>query len=224
LLRARIGSESFKRRCRSPVWVQKTQWVSDPLGDLPVEDGRALALQALGPEYAHLAEHLAAATADCPLVAVVGGQLLAQRALPPELLETETEFRQTVLDRFRDEMLGRLGDDVDADIARETLVLISALGPVSVRSDMTIDRMAEDLGVQSHALRTLLSQLVEAGVLIERGRLRRIVPDVLADHILHRACIDKRGDPTARADAGHRCRAPAGRLTAAPGLPAARLR
>lgn len=85
-------------------------WVSDPLGDLPEGDVRSLAAQALGPDYEHLAEHLAAATADCPLVTVIGGQLLAQRMVPPELLERQADFRETVLDRFRDEMLGRLGD------------------------------------------------------------------------------------------------------------------
>jgi hypothetical protein len=176
-------------------------WFSEPLGDLAPEDVDSLAREALREDHAHLADHLAAATSDCPLVTVIGGQLLAQRALPPELLDNETDFRRTVLDRFRDEMLGRLGDEVDAGAASEALVLMSALGPVMVDNPTIAERMAEDLGVEPHALRALLSQLEQAGLLIARGRLRRIVPDVLADHILHRAVMDIQERPTGRADA-----------------------
>lgn len=176
-------------------------WISSPLDDLATEDVRALAAEALGPEHAHLAEHLADATADCPLVTVIGGQLLAQQAVAPELLERHAEFRMTVLDRFRDEMLGRLGDEVDERVSRELLVLISALGPLFVENTNLMERIAADLEIAEHQLRALLSQLEEAGILTARGRLRRIVPDVLADHILHRACIDQQGRPTGRADA-----------------------
>jgi hypothetical protein len=176
-------------------------WISEPLDDLPTQDVRALAAQALGPEYEHLAEHLATATADCPLVTVIGGQLLTQQAVAPELLERHAEFRMTVLDRFRDEVLGKLGDEVDAAVAREALVLISALGPMSVENAGAIERVAADLHIETHELRSLLSQLEQAGVLTARGRLRRIVPDVLADHILHRACVDQQGRPTGRAEA-----------------------
>ena len=175
-------------------------WISEPLDNLESEDVESLAREALG-DHAHLAGHLAAATSDCPLVTVIGGQLLAQRAVPPELLESETDFRRTVLDRFRDEMLGRLGDEVDATAASEALVLVSALGPVMIDNAAIAKRMAEDLGVEPHALRSLLSQLEQAGLLIARGRLRRIVPDVLADHILHRVCVDAQDRPTGRADA-----------------------
>ncbi len=175
-------------------------WISEPLDDLASGDLELLARQALGEDHAHLADHLAAATADCPLVTVIGGQLLAQRAIPPELLESETDFRRTVLDRFRDEMLGRLGDEVDAAVASEVLVLVSALGPLMVDDVTIVERMAEDLGLEPHALRSVVSQLEQAGVLIARGRLRRIVPDVLADHILHRACVDAQERPTGRAE------------------------
>ena len=176
-------------------------WISTPLGDLAAKDVRALAAQALGAEHEHLAEHLADATADCPLVTVIGGQLLAQQAVAPELLERHAEFRMTVLDRFRDEMLGKLGDEVDAQAARDALVLFSALGPLFIENTALIERLAADLQVEDHQLRSLLSQLEQAGVLTARGRLRRIVPDVLADHILHRACVDQQGRPTGRAQA-----------------------
>lgn len=176
-------------------------WVTEPLSDLEDHDVEDLARQALGDEHAHLASNLAAATADCPLVTVVGGQLLAQKAVPPELLERENDFRRVVLDRFHDEMLGQIGEHVDAGLARELLTLVSALGPVSIEADQVIGRIAEDLGLEPHAVRDLIAVLDEAGLLLARGRLRRVIPDVLADHILHRACIDNAGNPTGRSDA-----------------------
>jgi hypothetical protein len=194
-------AEELRSRLSLAGLAPEQVWISDPLDDLPTQDVCALAVQALGPAYEHLAEHLAAATADCPLVTVIGGQLLTQQAVAPELLERHDEFRMTVLDRFRDEMLGKLGDEVDAAVAREALVLISALGPLSIENAGAIERIAADLHIEEHELRSLLSQLEQAGVLTARGRLRRIVPDVLADHILHRACVDQRGRPTGRAEA-----------------------
>ena len=70
------------------------------VNELSRDEVTELGRQALGAEFEHLAEQLAAATWDCPLVTVVGGQLLAQKAIPPDLLERDEEFRDTVLDPF----------------------------------------------------------------------------------------------------------------------------
>jgi hypothetical protein len=176
-------------------------WFSEPMSDLAVGDVEALGRQALGPEHRHLVELLARATADCPLVTVIGGQLLAQRAVAPELLEREADFREEVLNRFRDEMLGRIGDDVDPAVLAALLVLIAALAPVSVDDEKTLAAIADELRIDVYDVSALFSRLEEVGLLLARGRLRRIVPDVLADHILHRACVDRQGRPTGRADA-----------------------
>ena len=173
----------------------------EPLDQLADADVEALAREALGAENVELAEALAAATRDCPLVTVVGGQLLAKRAVAPALLERHADFRETVLERFRDEMLGRLSDDIDQDAARRLLTLVAALAPLSTEDMQTLDAMAGELGRPTHEVRLLLSALEEAGLLLARGRLRRIVPDVLGNHILHRACVDRQGRPTGYSDA-----------------------
>ena len=89
-----------------------------------------LGRQALGAEFASLAEQLAAATWDCPLVTVVGGQLLAKKAIPPDLLERDEEFRGTVLARFRDVLVGKVGDRIDKVLCRSMLDLIGAIQPI----------------------------------------------------------------------------------------------
>ena len=159
-----------------------------------------LGRQALGPEFAGHAEQLAAATWDCPLVTVVGGQLLARKAITPELLERDEEFRDTVLIRFRDILVGELGDRIDPELCRCLLDLISAVQPVRLDDNRRLDCEAEFLRIDRPTLLRSLGILEEAGVLLRRGNTLRIVPDVLADHILHQASITPQGGPTGYAD------------------------
>ena len=113
--------------------------------ELSREEVKELGRQALGPEFADLAEQLAAATWDCPLVTVVGGQLLAKRAIAPELLERDEEFRDTVLVRFRDILVGKVGDRIDPTLCRSLLDLIAAVQPIRLDNEQTLDVEAEFL-------------------------------------------------------------------------------
>ena len=168
--------------------------------ELSREEVKELGCQALGPEFASLAEQLAAATWDCPLVTVVGGQLLAKRAIAPELLERDEEFRDTVLVRFRDILVGKVGDRIDPTLCRSLLDLIAAVQPIRLDNEQTLDVEAEFLSIDRPTLLLSLDVLEEAGVLLRRGNTLRIVPDVLADHILHTANVTSQGQPTGYAD------------------------
>ena len=159
-----------------------------------------LGRQALGTEFEHLAEQLSEATWDCPLVTVVGGQLLAQRAIPPDLLERDEEFRATVLARFRDVLIGEVGDRVDPNLCTSLLNLISGIQPIRLDNEKALDFEADFLGIDSPRLLLSLGALEEAGVLLRRGNTLRIVPDVLADHILHQVSITPQGQKTGYAD------------------------
>ena len=168
--------------------------------ELSREEVIELGRQALGPEFAGLAEQLAAATWDCPLVTVVGGQLLAKRAIEPELLERDEEFRDTVLVRFQEILVGEVGDRIDTKLCRSLLKLIAAVQPVRLDNEITLDCEAEFLGTDRPSLLLYLDILEEAGVLLRRGNTLRIVPDVLADHIIHQANVTSQGQPTGYAD------------------------
>ena len=168
--------------------------------ELSREEVIELGRQALGPEFAGLAEQLAAATWDCPLVTVVGGQLLAKRAIAPELLERDEEFRDTVLVRFRDILVGKVGDRIDPTLCRSLLDLIAAVQPIRLDNEQTLDVEAEFLSIDRPTLLLSLDVLEEAGVLLRRGNTLRIVPDVLADHILHTENVTSQGQPTGYAD------------------------
>ena len=168
--------------------------------ELSREEVAELGRQALGSEFAGLAKQLAAATADCPLVTVVGGQLLAKKAISPDLLERDQDFRDTVLPRFQDILVGEVSDHIDRTLCKSLLDLIAAVQPIRLDNDSALDLKAEFLGIDRPTLLTSLGVLEEAGVLLRRGNTLRIVPDVLADHVLHYASVTPQGQPTGYAD------------------------
>ncbi len=159
-----------------------------------------LAREALGSEFAGLADQLTGATWDCPLVTVVGGQLLAKKAIAPDLLERDEEFRHTVLARFRDILVGEVGDRIDTTLCKTLLDLIAAVQPIRLDNEQSLECEAEFLGIDRPKLIGSLGALEEAGVLLRRGNTLRIVPDVLADHILHQANVTPQGQATGYAD------------------------
>ncbi len=168
--------------------------------ELSREDTIELGRQALGPEFAGLAVQLAAATWDCPLVTVVGGKLLARKAIVPELLERDEEFRDTVLAFFQDILVGDIGDRIDTKLCKSLLALIAAIQPVRLDNEFILDSVAKFLKIDPPDLVLSLDTLEDAGVLLRRGNTLRIVPDVLADHILHKANVTSQGQRTGYAD------------------------
>ena len=144
--------------------------------ELSREEVTELGRQALGPEFASLAEQLAAATWDCPLVTVVGGQLLAEKAIDPGLLERDEEFRDTVLVRFQEILVGEVGDLIDTTLCTSLLKLIAAVQPVRLDNESVLDCEADFLDIDRPTLLHSLGILEKAGVLLRRGNTLRIRP------------------------------------------------
>jgi hypothetical protein len=167
-----------------------------PLGDLTREETKQLARQALGGDYAHLADRLTLATRDCPLVTVVGGKLLAESAVDPVLLERLDEFQSAVLTKFHEVLIGAVGDRIDPRLCRSLLYLLAAVAPVRPDSQPFQDAASDFLGCGQVELVQALGVLEDSEVLLRRGDTLRITPDVLADHLLYIACLDPKGRPT----------------------------
>ena len=128
--------------------------------ELSREEVTKLGREALGPGLTELAERLAAVTRDCPLVTVVGGQLLAKKAIAPDLLERDEEFRHTVLARFRDIIVGEVGDRIETTLCRDLLELIAAVQPIRLDNEQTLECEAEFLGIDRPKLIGSLDALV----------------------------------------------------------------
>lgn len=168
----------------------------DSLTSLKRGDVKDLARQALGAEHGHLADRLAAVTKDSPLVTVIGGRLLAERAISPAELERDAEFRIAVLGRFTDELVGHVDDRIDPAFCRALLALCAAVAPVNPDDEEFLEAAAVFLVVDKVALLQGIDALERAGILLRRGYTIRVTPDVLADHILHEACLTEHGRPT----------------------------
>lgn len=174
--------------------------VLDELKELSFDEVKILAGQALGdPNSVHISA-LAAATRDSPLITLIGGRLLAEEAVDVRLLERHDEFRQTVLTRFQDVLVGQVADRIEPELCRELLRLLAGVSPFRTNNDVLIQAAADFLDISSIQLTETLGILEEAGVLIRRGYTLRITPDVLADHILHKACLTEAGEPTRYAE------------------------
>lgn len=155
-----------------------------------------LAHQALGNEYEHLSDRLIAVTGDNPLMTVIGGRLLAEKAISPALLECDNDFRHAALDKFQEFLLGKIEDRIDPNLCKKILDAISAVSPIRLDNGDYLRVIEEFLGIKRHELINSLDLLEESGVLLRRGYTLRITPDVLADHILHKACLTRHGQAT----------------------------
>lgn len=169
------------------------------LGELPEADLEELAQNALG-KGGGPARRLADASSNSPLITVLGGRLLRAAELSGEAGVVGEELRRLVLNRFKSEAAGRISKRVPEDKARELAQLVAALAPLNVEAEGLLKLVAEELDVPLSTLRIWLGELEEAGVVAARGRLRRIVPDMLADQFLFDACVDAQGRPTGRAE------------------------
>lgn len=168
------------------------------LGDLPeVEHDELVRLVAaeLGEGDKQWAEPVVRVARGSTLVSLVAARLLRTRRLNPGILSQDKEVHFVVLSSFEEEVYGNVGRDVDAGLARRTLELVAAIGPLPVRDAELMEAAARFAGTDRPALLQAVGALQEAGVLREHRRGIRIAPDILADHILQRMLVAA-GRPT----------------------------
>lgn len=168
----------------------------DELKELNRSEMKALTRQVLGQDYAHFADQLAAIAYDSPLVAVVGGRLLANQAIPLSLLECNQDFQYEVLNRFQEILFGQVSQQISPECCKKILELVAAIAPIQLTDGQFQETATEFLAIEKRELIGSVYVLEKAGVLLRRGNKLRVTPDVLADHILHKACLTDQGDST----------------------------
>lgn len=168
----------------------------DEIKELGKTEREALAQQALGEQHSHLASSLASMAYDSPLVIVVGGQLIASQSIPINLISRQEDCRREILNRFEDLVIGDISREIDQASCRSLLELLSAVVPARVDNDKFFEAASGFLEVEKVTLKQQLGLLEESGILLRRGSSLRITPDVLADHILYKACITGSGSTT----------------------------
>lgn len=161
------------------------------LDDLTQGEAVDLAREALGPDFDAYADRLATLSRDCPLVTTIGGQLIRFGALAPHELEQDHRLRERIFDGFHGALVATAAH-VDQGRRAAILDAIAVLQPFRSGMDSFREAMAELVGAPYSRISAHLRSLEDSGVLIRRGDSVRIVPDLLGDIILARACFDER--------------------------------
>jgi transcriptional regulator with XRE-family HTH domain len=146
------------------------------------------------------AESIARLTLDCSLATVIGAQVVATDRRHFELVKNEELFRSTLLGRFQDIVAGRIGTKADADLVRKALRVLALVQPFYPEDQTILQVVATVEGIEAHDVSRLIRALIEAGVLFRRGGRFRLSPDLLADHIIEKACIGAGGLSTGFAE------------------------
>lgn len=165
------------------------------LDEVPTNALEGIVAEELGPAYAHAAYDLLRLAGGSVLVALVAARLLRTKNRDPRTVPLDADFQQIVLESFREESIAALPDVFDQRAAQRTLEALAAVQPVTLREADLTDAFAAYVGVDGSTLQRIIETFVRAGVLRDERSGLRIQPDVLGDHILHRAMV-ARGAPT----------------------------
>ena len=146
------------------------------------------------------AETIARLTLDCSLATVIGAQVVATDHRHFEMVKNEGVFRSTLLGKFQDVIAGRIVTKSDADLVREVLSVLALVQPFYPEDQTILQIVAAVEGIEAHDVSRIIRALTEAGVLFRRGGRFRLSPDLLADHIIEKACIGAGGLSTGYAE------------------------
>ncbi|MGV8120659.1 MAG: DUF4365 domain-containing protein [Candidatus Xenobiia bacterium LiM19] len=159
------------------------------IADLDNNALKELGKYVLGDSSQELIERLIFVSKESPLVMVIGGRLLREKAINPTLLERDTDFQRAVFNRFQEIFEGNITNKIHTELCREILALISSLAPIRPQNQSFKERASAFLGVDEVKFSEAIGYLEDSGILLRRGNLVRITPDVISDHILYKACI-----------------------------------
>lgn len=191
IVSCRPSAKELVERQVGHLLVQDRQLPRILLAPMARPDAFELARVSLGEEYEEFADRLVRAAGTNPLVITVAARWINQRQIPPETLGFGTEeFRIVVLDKLLDDP-ALIGDT--NGLRRSMLELISAIGPLPIESEDILQSMSTFLGTPLASIQMELSGLELAGLVQRRGRLVRVVPDVLADHLLFSRALTRGG-------------------------------
>lgn len=139
------------------------------------------------------AKDVAKATAGSPLATVLGAQIVAKEGLHPIWMHKDAEYQAQILSRFQDVIAGGIATGQDVERLRGVLRIVALVQPV-LPDEPALLRLIEAMeGVKAHDATRLLKTLIDAGVLFRRGLRYRLAPDLLADSIIERYCLDSTG-------------------------------
>lgn len=163
------------------------------LGDLDLDQTIELVKSLLTSKDPRIVSAISNMTKDCPLATVVACNLVNGGRIDPNVISQKEEFQRLIFDRFLEEYKG---PDLSDPQTQRLLEYLAALSPTTTSDDDFRKKISDALGVPVSDVARKISLLEERDLLLRKGRLVKIVPDLLSDYILYQACIDKNDIPT----------------------------
>lgn len=158
-------------------------------------DAHELAVQALraidGPVEA--AADLAKATKGSALATVLGAKIVAREGVHPIWMNNDAELQAHIVSRFQDVITGGIATGQDIERLQGVLRITALVQPIVPDQPDLLGLIEAIEGVQAQDATRLLKTLIDAGVLFRRGTRFRLAPDLLADSIIQRYCLDSPG-------------------------------
>jgi DNA-binding XRE family transcriptional regulator len=136
-----------------------------------------------------MARQIAITTRGSPLFLVVGTHLVAAKKISPSVLNNVEEFQSTLLRSFRDVLMGDIGIGPDRDLLRDVLDLAALIQPFNIDSPNIETLAREALGKTPDKVKRAIRVLADAGVVVARGRMFRVTPDLLGEFVLQDRCV-----------------------------------
>jgi len=171
------------------------EYISIELNSLEIDDTKKIIENILGSKEKKIISYIASRSENCPLVTIISCNLLATGKIKLNEIERTQKFKRFVLDKFKEDLIKNKSIDKKSD---ELLGYLSAISPVNIENDNTINIISKLLKESEKVFKTKsrIKNLIEKGLLLKKGRLVKIVPDVLSDHILYELCISENGRPS----------------------------
>ena len=165
---------------------------AEPMKPLTQAQQMALVDASLKPQFSRHRHFLRAASRDCPLIAVVGAELINSGSLASGDLLDEKALQDQVFKSLLDDahpVRERFGEQETNDFLR----LLALLGPVKLDAAL-FAKATPFLGIaQPDHASHLRDALDEVGLLHTTGAGTRVTPDLLSDHLAYTACYDHMG-------------------------------
>ena len=168
----------------------------DEIKDLDIDETKRIISNIIG-KNRNLIDYLANMTKDCPLATIIGSKLVTEKRIDPWQIRNSEDFQRAVLDKFLEEIQKV---KLENSVSNKLLTYLAALAPVRPADEKFSYKLSSILKISNFDLRKSLDFLEDKGLLLRRGRLVRLVPDLLSDHILYNACVANDGTPTTFAD------------------------
>ena len=139
------------------------------------------------------AEPIAHASGDSPLFVAMVSRVIALEQVSLESARTNDDVRQYIQGKFAVVMEGDLAARGEEHIHRAVLEVLAVVQPFNLDDAQVRDLIIEVRDLEKDQVSRTLRVLVDGGVAFKRGPSCRLMPDVLGDFLIERACLDSQG-------------------------------